>query len=79
MNVTEFGGSLDVVVVLHFVDSGHDLIVAADTSASNLIQEIAIECRVDFDEDSAVIVIGHTSYAVFKSDGDHTLIASDYF
>ncbi|KAF6171218.1 hypothetical protein GIB67_001933 [Kingdonia uniflora] len=35
------GGSLDVAVVLDFVDIDHDLIVAADTSASDLIREIA--------------------------------------
>ncbi|KAF6166591.1 hypothetical protein GIB67_005453 [Kingdonia uniflora] len=78
-SIKQFGGSLDVAAVLDFVDSGHDLIVAADTSASDLIREIATECGVDFDEDSAAIVIDHTSYAVSESDGDHTLIASDYF
>ncbi|KAJ0956763.1 putative dolichyl-diphosphooligosaccharide--protein glycotransferase [Helianthus annuus] len=45
-----FGGSLDVAAVLDFVDSGKDLIVAADASASDLIQSIAAECGVDFDE-----------------------------
>lgn len=36
--------------MLEFVDSGHDLIMAADVSASELIREIAVECGVDFDE-----------------------------
>lgn len=36
--------------VLDFVDSGHDLILAADSSASDLIRNIAAECGVDFDE-----------------------------
>lgn len=35
---------------MDFVDSGHDLIVAADSNASDLIREIAVECGVDFDE-----------------------------
>lgn len=30
-------------------------------------------------QDSAAMVIDHTSYAVSKTDGDHTLIASDDF
>lgn len=41
---------MDLAAVLDFVDSGHDLIVAADTSASDLIKSIATECGVDFDE-----------------------------
>lgn len=36
--------------VLDFVDSGHDLILAADASASDLMRSIATELGVDFDE-----------------------------
>lgn len=46
---SEFGGSLDLAAVLEFVDSGHDLIIAADASASDLVRDIATECGVDFD------------------------------
>ena len=45
-----FGGSLDLAAVLSFVDSGHDVIVAADSNASDLIRNIAAECGADFDE-----------------------------
>lgn len=45
-----FGGSIDAASLLEFVDSGHDLIMAADASYSELIREIAVECGVDFDE-----------------------------
>ncbi|KAL8231703.1 hypothetical protein R6Q57_001481 [Mikania cordata] len=72
-----FGGSLDVAAILDFVDSGRDLIVAADASASDLIRNIAAECGVDFDEDSSAVVIDHGSYAVSGTEGDHTLIAAD--
>ncbi|XP_022012664.2 dolichyl-diphosphooligosaccharide--protein glycosyltransferase 48 kDa subunit [Helianthus annuus] len=74
-----FGGSLDVAAVLDFVDSGKDLIVAADASASDLIRSIAAECGVDFDEDPSAVVIDHGSYAVSGTEGDHTLIAADDF
>lgn len=50
MIVSGFGGSLDVAAVLDFVDSGKDLIVAADASPSDLIWNIAAECGVNFDE-----------------------------
>ncbi|OMO84252.1 Dolichyl-diphosphooligosaccharide--protein glycosyltransferase subunit WBP1 [Corchorus olitorius] len=65
--------------VLDFVDSGRDLILAADASASDLIKNIATECGVDFDEDSSAVVIDHKSYAISGTEGDHTLIASDDF
>ncbi|KAK6946206.1 Dolichyl-diphosphooligosaccharide--protein glycosyltransferase 48kDa subunit [Dillenia turbinata] len=76
-SVQRFGGSIDVAAILDFVDSGHDLILAADTSASDLIREIATECGVDYDESS--MVIDHISYAVSETEGDHTLIAADDF
>ncbi|XP_042000537.1 dolichyl-diphosphooligosaccharide--protein glycosyltransferase 48 kDa subunit-like [Salvia splendens] len=77
--IDRFGGSVDAASLLEFVDSGHDLILAADTSASDLIREIAVECGVDFDEDPAAMVIDHTNHAVSETEGHHTLIASDDF
>nr|CAN69595.1 hypothetical protein VITISV_005658 [Vitis vinifera] len=74
-----FGGSLDLGAILDFVDSGHDLIITTDASASGLIRSIATDCGVDFDEDPSAMVIDHTSYAVSDTEGDHTLIASDDF
>ncbi|CAN6680280.1 unnamed protein product [Malus baccata var. baccata] len=74
-----FGGALDVQSVLDFVDAGHDLILTADASASDLIRSIAKQCGVNFDEDSSAVVIDHTNYAVLETQGDHTLIASDDF
>ncbi|PIN02319.1 Oligosaccharyltransferase, beta subunit [Handroanthus impetiginosus] len=77
--IDRFGGSIDAASFLEFVDSGHDLIIAADGSASELIREIAVECGVDFDEDPAALVIDHMSYAVSETEGDHALIATDDF
>ncbi|CAH9105627.1 unnamed protein product [Cuscuta europaea] len=73
----KFGGSLDLAAILDFVDSGGDLILAADANASDLIRNVAAECGVDFDEDSSAVVIDHSGYAVSEIEGDHTLIASD--
>lgn len=47
---------MDLAAVLNFVDSGHDLIVAADANASDLIRNIAAECGVDFDEVQNILV-----------------------
>nr|KYP66054.1 Dolichyl-diphosphooligosaccharide--protein glycosyltransferase 48 kDa subunit [Cajanus cajan] len=77
--IERFGGSVDAAAILDFVDSGHDLVVAADSNASDLIREIATECGVDFDEDPAALVVDHSGYAVSATEGDHTLIASDDF
>lgn len=78
-NIQRFGGSVNKEAIINFVDSGHDLIIAADVSASDVIREIAAECGVDFDEDPSLVVIDHTSYAVSSTEGDHTLIAADDF
>lgn len=40
---------------MEFVDTGHDLILAADESSSDLIREIASECGVEFDEVTSCI------------------------
>lgn len=77
--IERFGGSVDLAGILDFVDSAHDLIIAADSAASDLIRDIATECGVDFDEDPSAMVIDHTSYSVSNTEGDHTLIASDDF
>ncbi|KAM7516285.1 hypothetical protein LguiA_005868 [Lonicera macranthoides] len=73
------GRNIDLAAVMEFVDSGHDLIVAADSNASDFIRNIAAESGVDFDEDPSAMVIDHTSYSVSETVGDHTLIASDDF
>ncbi|KAJ6420016.1 hypothetical protein OIU84_030023 [Salix udensis] len=78
-SIERFGGALDLAAVLDFVDSGHDLFIAADSSASDLIKSVATECGVDFDEDPSALVIDHRSYAVVGTEGDHTLIAADDF
>ncbi|KAJ8431585.1 hypothetical protein Cgig2_025627 [Carnegiea gigantea] len=72
-------GSLKLKDVLDFVDSGHDLIVAANANASYFIRNVASECGVDFEDDASAMVVDHTSYAVSEIEGDHTLIASDNF
>ena len=43
---------MDQNAVLEFIDAGHDMILAADSSASDLIRGIATECGVEFDEAS---------------------------
>lgn len=40
--------------MLDFVDSGHDLILAADAHTSDLVRDIATECGIDFDEVNAI-------------------------
>lgn len=41
-------GSLKLDDILDFVDSGHDLILAANVNASNFIRNVASECGADF-------------------------------
>ena len=41
---------MDVAGILDFVDSGRDLILAADGGMSDFIRDLANECGVEFDE-----------------------------
>ncbi|KAG0623990.1 hypothetical protein M758_3G215800 [Ceratodon purpureus] len=75
--VESLGGSLDTAAVMDFVDSGHDLILAADATTSEAIREIATECGADFDEFHKAVVIDHVKYAITKFGSDHSLIAAD--
>ena len=43
-------GSLKLDDILDFVDSGHDLILAANVNASNFIRNVASDCGADFVE-----------------------------
>lgn len=44
------GGSIDTAAIMDFVDNDHDLILAAGTTTSEAIRELATECGADFDE-----------------------------
>ncbi|GJP43704.1 hypothetical protein CLOM_g9155 [Closterium sp. NIES-68] len=73
--VSSFGGVVDVAAILDFVDSGHDLILAADSGASDTIRDIALECGVDLDENPKGVVVDHQQFArVSGRRDDHTLV-----
>eukprot|EP00899_Mesostigma_viride_P002733 jgi/Mesvir1/12460/Mv00614-RA.1 len=73
--IEEFGGSVDVGGILDFIDSGHDLILAASPQASDAIREIAEECGVLL-EPEGTSVIDHISHAVGPAN-DHTLVVAE--
>ncbi|KAK8668762.1 hypothetical protein V6N13_106208 [Hibiscus sabdariffa] len=68
-----FGGSIDVGAIINFVDSGHDLIIAADVNASDLIREVATECGVDFDEDPLAMEVKKITAPVLFQGIGHSL------
>ncbi|GBG79164.1 hypothetical protein CBR_g28880 [Chara braunii] len=75
--VEMLGGNLDVSAILEFIDSGHDLILAADIGVSSVVRDIATECGVEFDERADVALIDHANYASSASDIDHSLIVAN--
>eukprot|EP00244_Chara_vulgaris_P002204 TRINITY_DN1375_c0_g1_i4.p1 TRINITY_DN1375_c0_g1~~TRINITY_DN1375_c0_g1_i4.p1 ORF type:complete len:438 (-),score=77.15 TRINITY_DN1375_c0_g1_i4:186-1499(-) len=76
--VEMMGGNLDVSALLEFIDSGHDLILAADIGVSSVVRDIATECGVEFDERADVALIDHANYATSAAnDVDHSLIVAD--
>lgn len=70
--------SLDADAVLAFIDSGRNVLLAADTGASNTIRDIASGVGANL-ADSATAVIDHLNFDHSDFDGHHsTVIASDF-
>jgi len=69
----EFAG-LDAEVVLEFIDQGGNVILAADSEASEAVKTIASECNVELDQ-SGAFVIDHQNYDS-NDEGQHTLVAA---
>ncbi|KAK6152896.1 hypothetical protein DH2020_012535 [Rehmannia glutinosa] len=80
--------------VLDFVDSGHDLILSADSNAADLVgtlprnvvliltRQLHFICLLmdaPVSQDPSAVVIDHTGYAISETEGDHTLIGADDF
>ncbi|EFJ17342.1 hypothetical protein SELMODRAFT_114688 [Selaginella moellendorffii] len=75
-SVEKLGGSLTSEAVLDFVDSGHDLILAANSTTSQFIRNLAAECGVEFEEDFDSVVIDHLSFDDARDAKDHSLLAT---
>lgn len=74
-SVEEFGGSIDNSAILNFIDTGGNVLIAADSNIGEPIRELASECGVEFDEEQTS-VIDHMNYDI-SDNGKHTLIVAD--
>ncbi|KAK9840322.1 hypothetical protein WJX74_007586 [Apatococcus lobatus] len=72
--VPEFGGAADAQALLEFVDSGRDLLLATDSSASDELRELTAGVGVDL-EPQGRAVIDHFSYALQSLTVDHTVVS----
>lgn len=72
----DFGTTITKANIIAFIDSGRNVLVAASSTTTPFIREIANECGVDFDEPYSS-VIDHTMYDLSDTQGEHTLVASD--
>jgi oligosaccharyltransferase complex subunit beta len=70
--VEEFGGLIDVPSILDFIDEGHNVLIAGDSTVSDPVREIAEECGVDFDEEGS-FVLDH--FHSVGSNYDHTTVS----
>ncbi|GIL45161.1 hypothetical protein Vafri_2479 [Volvox africanus] len=69
-----FGGKIDRQVILEFVDSGHNVLMALNSDASESMRNLAAEFGIDVD-DRGSKVYDHFSHATLNGKEDHTLIA----
>jgi len=70
----DLGERINPDLVIKFVDSGRNLLVAVNSNISEPIREIANECGVDFDEEQTA-VIDHVNFDASDDQGRHTLVA----
>jgi hypothetical protein len=70
-----FGGTLDAQTILDFVDSGHNVLLAASSDVSEAMRGLAAEFGVDLD-DKGTKVFDHFSHGSIHGAEDHTLVAS---
>lgn len=71
-SVEEFGGSINVQAITDFIDSGGNVLVAANSNVGDIMRELANECGFEIDEEGSS-VIDHLNYDA-SDDGKHTLI-----
>lgn len=68
--------ALDLASLLEFVDSGRNVLLAADVDTSDLIRDLATECGVDLDERKNNLVIDHQNFAGAEINVDNSLIVA---
>lgn len=73
-----FGGSLDVPAILEFIDSGRNVLLAANSQVSDTMRTLAAEVGIDVDE-KGTKVFDHFSFSSLGGKADHTLIAASSF
>jgi len=71
----EYGGDIDAQAVIDFVDSGRNVLLAADETISEAVRSIATGCGVDFAEEGA-LVVDHFNYDTIHDDGQHAYIVA---
>lgn len=64
--------------MLEFIDSGRNVLLAADTGASTTVRDIAAGVGATF-ADSATAVIDHLNFDQSDFDGHHSAIIADDF
>lgn len=74
-SVEEFEGISESDVV-EFIDDGKNVLIAADSSVSSFVSNIATECNVIFDE-KGTSVIDHLNFDASNFDGNHDLIVTE--
>jgi len=73
--VEEFGGLVDVPSILDFIDEGHNVLLAADSTVSDPLREIATECGVEFDEEGSYVLDHFHSMSSNIDIADHTTVS----
>ncbi|KAK9794636.1 hypothetical protein WJX73_004381 [Symbiochloris irregularis] len=73
--IHDYGGAVDSELILEFIDSGHDLLIAVDSHVSDELRGLIGDLGVDV-EPKGSAVRDHVGYVQSGGEVDHTVIAS---
>lgn len=72
---SEWGGSIDSEAILDFVEAGHDLIMAVDSTITDDLRGLVSDLGLDI-EPRHSSVIDHVAHVVGEGPADHSLTFS---
>lgn len=54
--ILEFGGRLNVDVLVNFIDDGGNIVVVANSNIGEAVRELGSKCGVEFDEEKTFVI-----------------------
>lgn len=73
----DFGDGITAEQIIQFIDSGRNVLMAVNQTASEAVREVASECGIDFDEEDTRVTDHFSFDTELDEAGDHTMVLAD--